>query len=80
MPKGKKEIEKILSGHAEKEMIEYAEKHPEDIGLLFESLKELQKQKKSGTEESQWSKDFLEGYSACLNDLKIIKKGNWANS
>lgn len=62
---------KKLEESALKEMEEFAQKYPKDIGCLYDSYKVLITQTKT------WEKPFLEGYLACVSDLIILKKGLW---
>ena len=57
-----------------KKMQETAFKALEEAGEKHPDIKELLKVYKELTTQSRWSKDFLDGYYACISDLNIIKK------
>lgn len=57
---------KQLENSSIKRFEEAAEKYP-DIRILWDDYNKLLK-------EPRWTKEFLDGYSACISDLIIVKQ------
>lgn len=56
----------------DKEMQEFAEKYPLDIGRLYDSYLKIR-------DQNMFSSEFRQGYLGAISDLIIIKQGHWGD-